>query len=125
MCKFPSFQDVLALHKVAIEEFGGLEGVRDQGLIHSAIQSPFQTFDGEELFPTVEEKIARLAYGLICNHGFVDGNKRVACLSLVVFLELNNINFDPILKELEKTFMGLAEGHVSYNDFLDWVLKNL
>ena len=120
-----SFQDILLIHEAVIGEFGGLDGISDAGLVESAVESPFQTFDGEELFPSIEEKAARLAYGLVGNHGFNDGNKRVACVAFVVFLSLNNVDFNPDLKELETMFLGLASGSVGYNEFLDWLLSQL
>ena len=83
-----SFQDILLIHEAVIIEFGGLDGISDAGLVESAIESPFQTFDSEELFPSIEEKATRLAYGLVLNHGFNDGNKRVACTAFVVFLNI-------------------------------------
>ena len=120
-----SFQDILLIHEAVIIEFGGLDGISDAGLVESAIESPFQTFDSEELFPSIEEKATRLAYGLVLNHGFNDGNKRVACTAFVVFLSLNNVDFNPDLKELETMFQGLANGSVGYNEFLDWLLSQL
>jgi len=120
-----SLQDILYIHESVISEFGGLEGVRDMGLVTSAVEAPFQTFDGIPLFPSVAEKAARLAFGLVCNHGFVDGNKRVGCTALIVFLSLNHVEFDPDLQELEDIFLGLADGLISYHDFLNWLVKHM
>lgn len=69
-------KQIILLHRQLINETGGSDGIRDEGLLESAVLSPFQTFDGSELFPSVEEKAARLDFGLIKNHAFADGNKR-------------------------------------------------
>ena len=83
-----SFQDILLIHEAVIIEFGGLDGISDAGLVESAIESPFQTFDSEELFPSIEEKVARLAYGLVLNHGFNDWQQTSSLYSLCSFLKL-------------------------------------
>ena len=76
MIKF-SKEKVLLLHDLISRETGGDAGVRDFGLLESALESAYQTFDGQELFPSKEEKAAKLGYALISNHAFVDGNKRI------------------------------------------------
>lgn len=73
-----SREDVLAIHSAAIARFGGADGVRDEGMLDSALAQPFQTFGGQELYATVAEKAARYAFGIISDHPFVDGNKRTA-----------------------------------------------
>lgn len=78
----------LAIHSAAIARFGGLDGVRDEGLLESALAQPFQTFDGEELYPTVAQKAARYAYGIASNHPFADGNKRTATAIMGAFLRM-------------------------------------
>ena len=72
-----SKEQVLLLHTQLIEEFGGTDGVRDYNLLDSALETPFQSFAGEELYPTIQAKAARLGYGLIKNHTMLDGNKRI------------------------------------------------
>ena len=84
-----SKEQVLMLHSQLIESFGGSDGVRDENLLDSALESPFQTFDGEELYPTLQAKAARLGYGLIKNHCMIDGNKRIGAHAMLVFLELS------------------------------------
>lgn len=71
---------VLALHERTISRFGGAHGVRDEGLLDAAISQPWQTFDGIDLYPTIEEKAARLSFEIITQHPFVDGNKRTDAL---------------------------------------------
>ena len=73
-------KNVLLLHDLVIKQSGGKAGVRDVALLDSAIACAYQTFDGKELYPSIEEKAARLGYGLISNHAFVDGNKRIGVL---------------------------------------------
>ena len=79
-------EDALAIHEVSLARFGGLPGIRDEGLLESSLAQPFQTFGGEELYPTLAEKAARLAYGIAKNHPFLDGNKRAAtaCMGALI-----------------------------------------
>jgi death-on-curing protein len=72
-----SKEQILLLHTQLIEEFGGTDGVRDYNLLDSALEAPFQSFAGEELYPTIQAKAARFGYGLIKNHTMLDGNKRI------------------------------------------------
>ena len=88
-----SKEQVLLLHTQLIEEFGGTDGVRDYNLLDSALETPFQSFAGEELYPTIQAKAARLGYGLIKNHTMLDGNKRIGAHAMLVFLALNGIKW--------------------------------
>jgi len=72
-----SKNQVKGLHRKLLDSTGGLEGVRDEGMLESALSAPFHTFDGMEFYPSTTAKIARLAYSLVCNHAFIDGNKRI------------------------------------------------
>ena len=81
-----SKKQILMLHTQLLEQTGGMEGIRDQGLLESALEAPFQTFDGQELFPTIQAKAARLGFGLIKNHAMFDGNKRIGAHAMLVFL---------------------------------------
>lgn len=83
-----SKEQILLLHSQLIQQTGGSEGVRDYALLESAIEAPFQSFDGDELYPTIQAKAARLGYGLIKNHCMVDGNKRIGTHVMLVFLAL-------------------------------------
>ena len=82
---------ILRMHDQIVDRFGGEKGIREEGLFDSAVMTPFQTFDGQELYPTIEEKAARLGYSLIKNHCMVDGNKRIGTHSMLVLLALNGI----------------------------------
>lgn len=94
MIKF-SKEKVLLLHELIAKGTGGDEGVRDFGLLESALESAYQTFDGIELFPSKEEKAAKLGYSLISNHAFVDGNERIGMYVMLAFLEMNGIYISP------------------------------
>ena len=107
MIKF-SQEKVLLLHKLITEETGGDPNIRDIALLDSALESAFQTFGGQELYPTKEEKGARIGYSLISNHAFVDGNKRIGMFILLIFLEINEIKINPIANFLHCAALSSA-----------------
>ena len=115
---------VLLLHQLLIEQTGGEAGVRDFGLLDSALQACYATFDGKELFPTKEEKAARLACGLVSNHAFVDGNKRIGMYVLLAFLELNGIYLQITDEDIITVGLQLAERQMQYEDLLQWILDH-
>jgi len=117
-------EKVLLLQQLIIKSSGGTAGVRDFNLLDSALQSAFQTFDGQELYPTKEEKGARIGYNLVSNHAFVDGNKRVGMLVMLSFLEINGIHITYTDAELVKVGLSLADGKMTYQDLLEWVQKH-
>lgn len=119
-----SKEQVLKLHSQLIESFGGSDGVRDENLLDSALESPFQTFDGEELYPTLQAKAARLGYGLIKNHCMIDGNKRIGAHAMLVFLELNRVEIEYTQKELYTTVLAVADGSLDCDELLKWILKH-
>ncbi len=123
MIKF-SKEKVLLLHKLITEETGGDSSVRDLQLLDSALESAFQTFDGNELYPSKEEKAARLGYALISNHAFVDGNKRIGMYVLLTFLEINGIKIRPDSDDVARVGLAVAAGEMKYAQLLDWILKN-
>ena len=104
------------------EETGGSIGVRDEGLLNSAIEGIYQTFDGKELYPTKEEKGARLGYSLISNHSFLDGNKRIGMHVMLTFLEVNGIKLECTDNDIVNAGLGVASGEMSYEDLLAWVI---
>ena len=117
-------KQVLQMHSQLIEQFGGEAGIRDEALLDSALQSPFQTFDGEDLFPSVQAKAARLGYGLIKNHCMIDGNKRIGAHSMLVLLALNGIELKYTQKDLYEMILEVASGEKEYDDLLEWVLEH-
>lgn len=112
---------VMLLQKLVIESSGGSAGVRDLNLLESALESAFQTFDGKELYPTKEEKGARLGYGLVSNHAFVDGNKRIGLLVMISFLHINGIKIVCSDDELVDLGLSLASGAMEYEQLLSWI----
>ena len=123
MIKF-SKDKVLLLHKLIAEETGGSIGVRDEGLLESALESAFSGFGGHEFYPTKEEKGARLGYTLISNHAFVDGNKRIGVYIMLTFLEVNGIRLECSDEELVHVGLSVADGSMSYEQLLTWVQEH-
>jgi death-on-curing protein len=115
---------VIKMHNLLIQETGGSEGIRDDGLLDSALNAPFQTFDGEDVYKTVQAKAAKLAFFLINNHPFVDGNKRIGTLAMLVFLEINGIEVKCTDDELIELGLGLADGTVNNEDLLGWIIEH-
>ncbi len=120
MIKF-SKDKVLLLHRLIAEETGGSIGVRDEGLLESALEAAFSGFGGNEFYPTKEEKGARLGYNLISNHAFVDGNKRIGMYVMLTFLEVNGIHLDCTNDEVANVGLSVASGNMDYEALLSWV----
>ena len=120
MIKF-SKEKILLLHQIMAESTGGDVGVRDEALLESAIENIYATFDGVELYPSKEEKAARLGYSLISNHAFVDGNKRIGIYIMLSFLELNGIKIEATNDEVLKLGLSVADGSAHYEDILNWI----
>lgn len=123
MIKF-SREKVLLLHQIISEATGGDPNLRDMGLLDSALESAYQTFDGAELYPTKEEKAARIGYSLISNHAFVDGNKRIGMYVLLTFLETNGIIINPTNDEVARVGLAVAAGGMTYDELLQWIKDN-
>ena len=119
-----SKQQIIAMHHALVMDTGGLDGLRDEGLLDSAIAAPFQTFDSTELFQSVHQKAARLACGLVQNHPFLDGNKRIGAHAMLVFLALNGISLSYTQDELSSIFLKMAAGAIDYDDLLQWVVDH-
>ena len=116
---------VLLMHRWIYDYYGGSRGIKDDGLLDSALKAPFQTYDGQELYPTVVGKIVRLGYGLITNHPFVDGNKRIGALALLTLLELNGYRIEATDQELTDIIIGVASGQRSEDDLNSWVINRI
>lgn len=112
---------IVLLHNAIYERYGGDNGVLNEGMLDSALQAPFQTFGGEELIPDTKEKIVRLAFGLIKNHAFRDGNKRIGALVLLTLLELNGYKVKATNAEFADIIMGVAASEKDEKDLLEWV----
>ena len=115
---------VLYLHRELLRETGGLDGLRDEGGLDSALAAPFQSFGGHSLYASLYQKAARLGFGLVKNHPFVDGNKRIGAHSMLVFLALNGIELEYTQKELSDIFLEVAVGTAEYEDLLLWILEH-
>ena len=115
---------ILLLHEQLIAETGGSSGLRDEGMLDSALNAPFQTFGGEDIYPSLQQKAARLCFGLVKNHPFIDGNKRIGAHVMLVFLALNGIELQHTQTELSDIILQLAAGTIQSSDLLDWILTH-
>lgn len=116
-----SKEQIKHLHSKLIQATGGIDGIRDEGLLESALAAPFQSFGGEELYPSITQKAARLCYGLIKNHIFLDGNKRIGIYVMLVFLELNGMEMECSDEELTALGLGIAAGGFGDEDIVLWI----
>jgi death-on-curing protein len=123
MIKF-SQEKVLLLHKLIEESTGGGTGVRDYDLLDSALESAYATFDNKELYPSKQEKGARLGFSLISNHAFVDGNKRIGMYVMLTFLEVNGIKMTCSNDDVISAGLAVAAGEMNYEQLLAWVRKH-
>ena len=115
---------VLLLHKALLEAFGGAEGLRDEGLLDSALAAPFHSFGGQSVLKTVQQKAARLGFGLVKNHAFVDGNKRIGAHVMLAILEMNGIALAYEQQELIDIILDVATGNADYEALLRWLLDH-
>lgn len=122
MIHYPSREQILQLHARLLASSGGSSGIRDAGLIESALAQPQQTFGGEDLYPTLPEKAAALACSLLRNHPFVDGNKRVGYAAGRLLLLLNGWDLVASLDEREHVFLSLAAGTLGQEAFREWFI---
>ena len=116
-------EQIKYLHNKMIQETGGRNGIRDEGLLDSALSAPFQSFGGMELYPSMFGKAARLCYGLIKNHAFFDGNKRIGIYAMLVFLELNGVEIECNEEELIALGLEIASGKIEEKDVGIWIVK--
>ena len=121
--KYLTVKDVLLLHNLAIDEYGGSHGLRDMGLLESAVARPQATFGGIDLYPDIFLKGAALLHSLLLNHQFVDGNKRTAMFSGMEFLELNGYKFIAKQKEIVDCALWIENKKPTIEEIADW-LKN-
>lgn len=123
MIKF-SKEKVLLLHQLIAQETGGSVGVRDEGLLESALETAFSSFGRQEFYSTKEEKGARIGYSLISNHAFVDGNKRIGVYVMLTFLEVNGIRLDCTNEDVVHIGLSVADGSMDYEALLTWVREH-
>ncbi len=122
--KYLSAEQVLFIHSRLIDTTGGAHGIRDTGLLQSAVARPLVTFEGKELYSDIFHKAAALFESLIKNHPFLDGNKRTAITSAALFLQLNGYLLNTNQKELEKFTLRMAVSKISFHEALEWFKKN-
>lgn len=118
-------EDIIFLHNMLIQEFGGLHGIRDKKLLDSALNAPFQTFDREELYPGLVAKASALCYGLISNHAFQDGNKRIGVLATLTFLDINGVEVEATNEDLIELGRQVASGEMALEQVSEWILKHI
>ena len=118
-----SEKQILKLHSELVEKFGGIDRVRDKGLIESSINNVYQSYFGVEKYPTIEEKAARLCYSFIKNHAFLDGNKRIGIYVMMVLLELNGISLNCSNDELTELGLKIADSSIGYSEILEFIYK--
>lgn len=121
MTRFLTVDEVLELHGMVIGRSGGSPGIRDRAGLDSAVAQPRMTFEGRDLYATLVEKAAALGYSLVRNHPFVDGNKRIGHAAMETFLLLNGRELVAEIDEQESIVMGLAEGSLKRDIFVEWV----
>jgi death-on-curing protein len=124
MIRYLTLIEVLYLHRQVINQSGGSLGVRDLGLLESAVAQPKMTFGGEDLYPTVIDKAAALAFSIIKNHPFVDGNKRTGHAAMETFLILNGLEVVAAIDEQEEMVLMLADGQLKREDLTGWLNQN-
>ena len=116
--------EIIGIHEKLVEASGGSSGLRDEGLLKSAVYSAEVSFDDVEMYPTVEEKAARLAYSLINSHAFVDGNKRIGVFVMLMTLKLNLAKLTYTQVELSGLGLDIASGKADYEDVLTWIWEH-
>ena len=119
--RYLTLGEVVTLHRRVLAQSGGASGVRDLGLLESALSQPKATFDGTDLHRTLIDKAAALGFALVANHAFVDGNKRIGHAAMEVFLVLNGFEFNATTDEQERLMLGVAAGQWHRDQLADWL----
>lgn len=123
--KYLSVRQILMLHDALIQTSGGSNGLRDESLLDSAVFAPIQTFDGKDLYPTLIDKVSRLAFGLITNHPFLDGNKRIGTHAMLVLLAINGLELEYNDEDLIEVILQLAAGELSEVLLHQWIAEHI
>lgn len=119
-----SKEQVILLHQRLIETTGGSTGIRDEGMLESALSNPFQSFGDVELYPSIQAKAAQLCFGIVKNHPMIDGNKRLGTHVMLVFMELNGYELLYTQQELSNTILDLAAGKIGFETILQWIISH-
>jgi death on curing protein len=123
--RYLTLEEVIELHRMLIERSGGSYGLRDQGALESAVAQPQMTFDQIDLYPTLSAKAAALAYSLIQNHPFIDGNKRIGHAAMEVMLAMSGYRIEASLDEQEQVILEVASSQRSREALLEWLEQHL
>ena len=123
--QFLTLEQVLTLQKRIIKQSGGATGVRDQGILESALAQPYMSYASKDLYPTLIEKVAALGFSLINNHPFVDGNKRIGHAAIEVTLLLNGYEIQANVENQEKVILAMAASEMNREAFLEWLQKHI
>jgi len=124
MIRYLTLIEILELHRRILEQSGGASGIRDIGLLESAIAQPRMTFGGEDLYPSLLEKAAALGFSIIMNHPFVDGNKRTGHAATETFLVLNGWEISSSVDEQERLVLVIAAGELEREALVEWLQRN-
>ena len=119
-----SKEQVILLHQKLIETTGGSTGIRDEGMLESALSNPFQSFGDVELYPSIQAKAAQLCFGIVKNHPMIDGNKRLGTHVMLVFMALNGYELLYTQQELSNTILDLAAGKIGFETILQWIISH-
>jgi death-on-curing protein len=119
--RFISLDELLVLHRLLLEQSGGMAGIRDLAMLESAAAQPFMTFGGQDLYPTMCDKAAALCFSLVMNHPFIDGNKRIGHAAMELFLVLNGHELCCPVAEQEQQILQLAAGRMKREEFTGWI----
>ena len=125
MTRFLSLAEVLKLHGLIIAQSGGSDGLRDLGMLESALGQPRQTFGGEDLYPSLPSKAAALSFSLIMNHPFIDGNKRVGHAAAEALLMMNGFELAADIDEAEAEILAVAAGQRTREEFQEWIEQHV
>ena len=117
--------EVVELHRRLLLASGGAAGIRDIGLLESALAQPGATFDGTDLHPTLVDKAAALGFSLVANHPFLDGNKRIGHAAMEVFLVLNGYEVHASVDDQERLMLAVASGALDREQLASWLSQHV
>lgn len=123
--RYISAKEVIKIQEKLIKRYGGSYGIREMNLLNSSIESVFQTFDGEELYPNILDKIIQISYSLIKNHCFIDGNKRIGIMILLYLLEINEVKHNLTNEDLIEIGLKVASGEMDKTNFKKIIEDNI
>jgi len=123
--RFLTVDQVLELHRDVVRRSGGTQGIHSKSAVESALAQPRMTFEGRDLYPTIEKKAAALCFSLVKNHPFLDGNKRVGYAAMETFLLMNSCELDASVDDAERAMLGLACGDLTREQLTDWIENHI